>query len=138
MKRDMELIRQSLFEVEGEKPVLELSAYTEDQKVYHMALCIEAGLVDGDIVKDSNGYPGPQARVGPGQTIASTHGCFVSVRHNALVIKPCAACRELRRSKFPRRATHQISTWSRHSENLSRESAVGVAVHKFNDHFGHG
>ena len=55
MKRDMELIRLSLLEVEGEKPVPDLSAYTEDQKVYHMALCIEAGLVDGDIVKDGNG-----------------------------------------------------------------------------------
>jgi len=57
MKRDMELIRLSLLEVEGEEPKPDLSAYSEEQKVYHMALCIEAGLVDGDIVKDGSGYP---------------------------------------------------------------------------------
>ena len=57
MKRDMELIRLQLLRVEGEQPAPELSAYTEEQKVYHMALCIEAGLVDGEVVKDGNGYP---------------------------------------------------------------------------------
>ena len=49
MKRDMELIRLSLLEVEREEPAPDLSGYTKDQKVYHMALYIEAGLVDGDI-----------------------------------------------------------------------------------------
>jgi hypothetical protein len=57
MKRDMELIRLSLLEVEGEEPRPNLSAYTEEQKVYHMALCIEAGLVDGEVVKDGSGFP---------------------------------------------------------------------------------
>ena len=42
MKRHLELIRLSLIEVEGEEPAPDLSGYTEDQKVYHMALCIEA------------------------------------------------------------------------------------------------
>jgi hypothetical protein len=28
-----------------------------------MALCIEAGLVDGDIVKDGNGYPAATAAI---------------------------------------------------------------------------
>ena len=37
MKRDMELIRLSLLEVEGEEPKPDLSAYTEEQKVYHVA-----------------------------------------------------------------------------------------------------
>jgi hypothetical protein len=49
MKRDMELIRLSLLEVEREEPAPDLSGYTKDQKVYHMALYIKAGLVDGDI-----------------------------------------------------------------------------------------
>lgn len=57
MKRDMELVRLSLLEVEREEPAPDLSGYTEDQKVYRMALCIEAGLVDGVIVPDGNGYP---------------------------------------------------------------------------------
>jgi hypothetical protein len=57
MKRDMELIRLSLLEVEGEEPKPDLSGYTQEQQVYHMALCIEAGLVDGAIVPDGNGYP---------------------------------------------------------------------------------
>jgi hypothetical protein len=63
MKRDMELIRVSLLEVEREEPAPDLSGYTQDQKVYHMALCIEAGLVDGEIVKDGNGYPAATAAV---------------------------------------------------------------------------
>ncbi len=55
MKRDMELIRLSLLEVEGEEPKPDLAAFTEEQKVYHMALCIGAGLVDGEVVKDGGG-----------------------------------------------------------------------------------
>jgi hypothetical protein len=57
VKRDMNLIRLQLLRVEGDERVQELDDYTEEQKVYHMALCIEAGLVDGAIVRDANGYP---------------------------------------------------------------------------------
>lgn len=53
----MELIRLSLPEVEGEEPAPDLSGLTEEQKVYHMALCIEAGLLDGDIVENGDGCP---------------------------------------------------------------------------------
>ena len=49
MKRDMNLIRLILLETEGEVPKPDLSAYTEDQRVYHSALLIEAGLIDGKI-----------------------------------------------------------------------------------------
>lgn len=63
MKRDMELIRLSLLEVEGEEPPPDLSAYSEEQKVYHMTLCIEAGLVHGEIVTDGNGYPAGTAAI---------------------------------------------------------------------------
>src|SRR5438552_948789 len=57
MKRDMNLIRLQLLRAEGEQPVRELEQYTECQKIYHMALCIEAGLVHGIIRNDPTGYP---------------------------------------------------------------------------------
>jgi hypothetical protein len=57
MKRDMNLIRLLLLETEGEDPKPDLSPFTEDQRVYHSALLIEAGLVDGQIIQDSNGHP---------------------------------------------------------------------------------
>jgi hypothetical protein len=57
MKRDMDLIRLQLMRVEGEEPEPDLAAYSEDQKIYHMALLIEGGLVDGLIRTDGNGYP---------------------------------------------------------------------------------
>ena len=57
MKREMELIRLSLLEVEQEEPAPDFSGYTEEEKVCHMALCIEAGLVDGAVIKDANGFP---------------------------------------------------------------------------------
>jgi hypothetical protein len=53
----MELIRLQLLRVEGEQPVPELDNYEEEQRVYHMALCIEAGLVDGVVVPNETGYP---------------------------------------------------------------------------------
>lgn len=57
MKRDMELIRLELLRVEGEPPEPDLSAYSEEQRIYHMALCIEAGLVDGVVMKNEIGEP---------------------------------------------------------------------------------
>ncbi len=59
----MDLIRLQLLELEGEAPVPELTNYSEEQKVYHMALCIEAGLIDGEMVRDSNGYPAATAAI---------------------------------------------------------------------------
>jgi len=53
----MDLIRLQLLRVEGEQPAPELDEYTKEQKTYHMALCIEAGLVDGVIRKDEIGHP---------------------------------------------------------------------------------
>src|SRR5579859_276212 len=63
MKRDMELIRLQLMEVEGEDPKPDLSKYTEDQRVYHMTLLIEAGLVDGSVINNSEGYPAGTAAI---------------------------------------------------------------------------
>ena len=57
MKRDMELIRLLLLVVENDEPVPEVEKYSEEQQTYHLALCIEAGLIDGAVVKDMNGYP---------------------------------------------------------------------------------
>jgi len=45
MKRDFELIRDLLLDIEGEK--VDLSLFTEDQILYHKALLLEAGLAEG-------------------------------------------------------------------------------------------
>lgn len=46
MKRDMELIRLLLLEVEGEEPKPDLSAYSSETQAYHLALLVDAGLDD--------------------------------------------------------------------------------------------
>jgi hypothetical protein len=56
MKRDMNLIRLLLLRAESDEEV-DVSAYTEDQLVYHSALLVEAGLVDGAIRTNAKGYP---------------------------------------------------------------------------------
>jgi hypothetical protein len=53
----MDLIRLQLLCVEGEEPMPELNNYTEGQRICHMALCIEAGLVDGVVRKNEIGEP---------------------------------------------------------------------------------
>lgn len=53
----MDLIRLLLLETEGEEPKPDLSTYTQEQLVYHSALLIEAGFVDGDIITNGDGYP---------------------------------------------------------------------------------
>jgi hypothetical protein len=57
MKRDMNLIRLLLLQTEGEEPKPDLSAYTTEQCVYHSALLVEAGLVDGEIITNGAGLP---------------------------------------------------------------------------------
>ena len=63
MKRDMNLIRLLLLETEGEDPKPDLSAYTEDQRIYHSALLIEAELVHGVIRTDEIGQPNGTVRL---------------------------------------------------------------------------
>jgi len=53
----MNLIRALLLEVEGEEPKPDMSQYSDEQKIYHSALIVEAGLVDGQIIDDGMGYP---------------------------------------------------------------------------------
>ncbi len=57
MKRDMELIRLLLLRDEGEQPVPDLSAYSDEQLLYHSVLLIEAGLVHGHIGTGNQGEP---------------------------------------------------------------------------------
>ena len=52
MKRDMELIRLLLLQVEAGTPPAELSEYSKDEKVYHAVLLIERGLVDGGVLEN--------------------------------------------------------------------------------------
>lgn len=48
MQRDMDLIRLLLLEKEGAKSI-DLSKYSMDQKNYHLALLIEADLLQGKV-----------------------------------------------------------------------------------------
>lgn len=57
MRRDFDLIRLLLQEIEGVEDVSDLSKYTKNQQLYHSCLLIEAGLVHGTIVPDQNGDP---------------------------------------------------------------------------------
>jgi hypothetical protein len=52
MKRDMELIRLLLQEIEGEEPKPDLSGYSDAAKLYHLDLMEEEGLVRGTILRD--------------------------------------------------------------------------------------
>ena len=54
MKRDMELIRLLLLEVE-EEDTPDLSQYPEQQQLYHMILLIEAELVKGEVIDGEDG-----------------------------------------------------------------------------------
>jgi len=63
MKRDMNLIRLLLLDTEGEEPRPDLAGFTEEQRIYHSALLIEAGLIEGVIRKDENGFPSGTVRV---------------------------------------------------------------------------
>ena len=55
MKREMDLIRLLLIQVEsGEKPEA-MSDYTEEQILYHCELAIEAGLLDGKVLRGGPG-----------------------------------------------------------------------------------
>lgn len=57
MRRDLDLIRLLLLEIEGEEPKPDLSAYDYSKQVYHLTLIVEAGLAEGHVVDDSMGNP---------------------------------------------------------------------------------
>jgi hypothetical protein len=52
MKRDMELIRKILLAVQDGKPYAHVEDFSDSELKYHQALAIEAGLVEGSILKD--------------------------------------------------------------------------------------
>lgn len=54
MKRNMDLIRDLMLRIEGDSDV-DISSYSEKQQVYHMALLVEAGLIEGEIKHDDQG-----------------------------------------------------------------------------------
>jgi len=45
MKRDFELLRELLLDIEGD--VVDISSYSKEHILYHKALLLEAGLADG-------------------------------------------------------------------------------------------
>jgi len=55
MKRDMELIRLLLMQVESGEMPAGLENYDELTRAYHVALMHDAGLVEASIVKDHRG-----------------------------------------------------------------------------------
>jgi hypothetical protein len=57
MRRDFDLIRLLLQQIEGVEDVGDLSKYTRDQQLYHSCLLIEAGLVHGNVVPGQDGEP---------------------------------------------------------------------------------
>ncbi len=56
MKRDMELIRALLLDLEEDEES-DLSHWSEEQLLYHMVLLIEAELVHGSYTDGENGIP---------------------------------------------------------------------------------
>ena len=57
MKRDMDLIRRMLLEVEGDDNPKTITQFTEAHEVYNIALLEDAGLVEARVVKGSMGKP---------------------------------------------------------------------------------
>ncbi len=54
MKRDMDLVRKLLLNLEGEENI-DLSSSSDEQKLYHTALLIDAELVFGAIARGGQG-----------------------------------------------------------------------------------
>lgn len=61
MKRNMELIKLLLLDLEGEQ--VDLSSFPQSEQAYHAALLIEAGLAVGSVFLDSEGSPDGAALV---------------------------------------------------------------------------
>jgi len=57
MKRDMELIRKILLAVEDGQSNSSMEGFSDDEVKYHSALAIEAGLVDGAVLRSNTEIP---------------------------------------------------------------------------------
>jgi Hypothetical protein (DUF2513) len=55
MKRDPDLCRQILLEVERDSPKLDIEGHTEAEILYHCELLVEAGLLQGQVVRGGSG-----------------------------------------------------------------------------------
>ena len=55
MKRDMDIIRLLLLQVESGEEQAGMADYTESQILYHCELAIEAGLLEGRAIRGSQG-----------------------------------------------------------------------------------
>jgi hypothetical protein len=49
MKRDMDLIRQLLLDIEGDRPCIPKDGFDEDTVAKHFELLVEAGLIKGTV-----------------------------------------------------------------------------------------
>lgn len=57
MRRDWNLIRLLLLQIESGKAQVDLDKYTPEKQLYHSVLLIESGLAHGKIVPDETGEP---------------------------------------------------------------------------------
>jgi hypothetical protein len=57
MKRNLDLVRLILLSVEGQDVSAELKAFSEEAQIYHAALLVDAGYVDGTIINGHMGQP---------------------------------------------------------------------------------
>lgn len=57
MKRDMELIRKILLAVQDGQSNSSIEGFSDDEVKYHSALAIDAGLVDGAVLKSGTEIP---------------------------------------------------------------------------------
>lgn len=58
----MSLIRLLLLRMEDDEEI-DLTPYTEDQRIYHSVLLVEAGLIEGVVRKNAQGYPNGVASI---------------------------------------------------------------------------
>jgi hypothetical protein len=54
MKRDFEIIRLFLLQIETGEDQPKLQNYSEDEIIYNVALLIEAGLAKGEVIEDAS------------------------------------------------------------------------------------
>lgn len=94
MKRDMDLVRLLLLQIEGEENI-DLSSFTEQEQLYHLVLMEEAGMIVAQFVEGDNGIP-EAARVE--RLTMAGHDFISSARNSAIwqkakeyILKPGAA-----------------------------------------------
>ena len=82
MKRDMDLIRKILFEIESEPTrssglSIQIPSYSDDEVMYHLVLLQEAGLIDAVTINDRS-----RAQVYPTRLTWEGHEFLDAARDN--------------------------------------------------------